>query len=529
MCRIYIDRTQYIQRLYLDGKRTTVNKAPPKQIFKCIGIVGAGNMGTTMAYGFAERGIKVSLWDVKAENVDNVMNKVEGEKGVQENIQPFYDIHEFVKSVDVAIDQDGRGRRPFIFSVTHGWPADSVLALMMDYLEDGDIILDGGNENYRNTERRQEEMEKQGVSWIGMGVSGGNHSTRHGPSLALGGDSDAIRAVIPLMKEFAAQDARTGEPCVANVGTRGAGHYVKMVHNAIENGMLSTICEAWALLHYGLGKSYDEIGDIFENWNSEGPLRNTFLLQIGANICREKKEQERPEKDDGKQRPADKTYMLDEVPDAVGHDDDDTAGTLYWSVMEAADRHVSAPSIAAGQFLRVSSGNRRQRLKVAQKLDIAPPKKLTHIHDVPTFVEQLRDATYISILASFCQGLELTARGSKDEKWNTNLGDCLKIWRAGSIIQAEYISDLLMPALTSGAHIMNMKLVDEVAAAINKNFDSLKQVVLKGTESDAYIPSLSASLEYLKYEGARMLPTQFMEAELAFFNAHRYDWPGVRG
>ncbi|KAM5437095.1 hypothetical protein MferCBS31731_005511 [Microsporum ferrugineum] len=503
--------------------------APPKQIFKCIGIVGAGNMGTTMAYGFAERGIKVSLWDVKAENVDNVMNKVEGEKGVQENIQPFYDIHEFVKSVDVAIDQDGRGRRPFIFSVTHGWPADSVLALMMDYLEDGDILLDGGNENYRNTERRQEEMEKQGVSWIGMGVSGGNHSTRHGPSLALGGDSDAIRAVIPLMKEFAAQDARTGEPCVANVGTRGAGHYVKMVHNAIENGMLSTICEAWALLHYGLGKSYDEIGDIFENWNSEGPLRNTFLVQIGANICREKKEQKKPEKDDGRQRPADKTYMLDEVPDAVGHDDDDTAGTLYWSVMEAADRHVSAPSIAAGQFLRVSSGNRRQRLKVAQKLDIAPPKKLTHIHDVPTFVEQLRDATYISILASFCQGLELTARGSKDEKWNTNLGDCLKIWRAGSIIQAEYISDLLMPALTSGAHIMNMKLVDEVAAAINKNFDSLKQVVLKGTESDAYIPSLSASLEYLKYEGARMLPTQFMEAELAFFNAHRYDWPGVRG
>ncbi|KAK2865015.1 hypothetical protein FQN49_003998 [Arthroderma sp. PD_2] len=506
--------------------------APSKQIFKCIGIVGAGNMGATMAFGFAEKGIKVSLWDAKAANVDNVMNKVEGEKGVEENIRPFRDIHEFAKSVDVAIDQDGRGRRPFIFSITHGWPVDSVLASMMDDLEDGDIILDGGNENYRKTERRQEEMEQMGVSWIGMGVSGGNHSARKGPSLALGGDSEAIRAVMPLLKEFAAQDARTGESCVANVGSRGAGHYVKMVHNAIENGMLSTICEAWALLHHGLGKSYDEIGEIFESWDSEGPLRNTFLVQIASSICREKNKKQSGEKKSGKEagkQEAVETYMLDEAPHVLGHDDDDTAGTLYWSVMEAADRHVSAPSIAAGQFLRVSSVNRKQRLKVAQKLSIAPPKKLKHIHDVPTFVEQLRDATYISILCSFCQGLELIARGSTDEKWSTNLGDCLKIWRAGSIIQAEYISDLLMPALTSGAHVMNMKLIDEVAAAMNRNFDSLKQVVLKGTESDAYIPSLSASLEYLKYEGARMLPTQFLEAELAFFNAHRYDWPGVRG
>ncbi|KAF3482716.1 6-phosphogluconate dehydrogenase [Arthroderma uncinatum] len=501
--------------------------APPKQIFKCIGIAGAGNMGATMAFGFAEKGIKVSLWDAKAENVDNVMSKVEGEKGVQENIRPFNDIHEFVKSVDVAIDSDGRGRRPFIFSITHGWPVDSVLGLMMDDLEDGDIILDGGNENYRNTERRQEELEKEGVSWIGMGVSGGNHSTRKGPSLALGGDAQAIRVVMPLLKEFAAQDPRTGESCVANIGTRGAGHYVKMVHNAIENGMLSSICEAWALLHYGLGKSYDEIGEIFESWDSEGPLRNTFLVQIGSSICREKKKKK--QSGERKSEKVDETYILDEMHDAVGDGDDDTAGTLYWSVMEAADRHVSAPSIAAGQFLRVSSRNRKQRLRVAQKLSIEPPKKLKHIHDVPTFVEQLRDATYISILSSFCQGLELIARGSKDEKWNINLGDCLKIWRAGSIIQEEYISDLLMPALTSGAHIMNMKLIDEVAAAMKKNFDSLKQVVLKGTESDAYIPSLSASLEYLKYEGARMLPTQFMEAELAFLNAHRYDWPGVRG
>ncbi|KAK2764518.1 hypothetical protein FQN54_009213 [Arachnomyces sp. PD_36] len=496
------------------------------QPFRQIGIVGAGNMGTMMSFGFSEHGIKVSLWDVKSSNVDDAIEMSKDPKRSVGDISGFHDIRQFAQSVE-AVDVNGVQRRVFLFSITHGNPADSVLDMMKDELREGDIILDGGNEHYRNTERRQRELACRGISWIGMGVSGGYQSARYGPSLSPGGDPDAVATVLPLLRMFAAKDARTKEPCVTYIGPRGAGHYVKMVHNGIENGMLSAVCEAWSILHTGLGMPYDEIGKVFEEWNSEGVLRNTFLIQIGSEICRRKKPPEGGEK--GQDTGKDTGYVLDEVLDKVVQDDDGTEGTLYWTVMEAANRHVAAPSIATGHFLRVASGNRRQRLLVADKLTVPPPKKVGAAKDVKAFVELLKNAVFASFLCSFAQGLELIARASKDENWNINLGDCLKIWRAGCIIQEEYISDLLMPALTSGSGIMNIKLIDEVAAALNEHYDSLKLIVLTAIESDCYVPSLSASLEYLKYEGSKNLPTQFMEAELDFFGAHNYDRVGAPG
>ncbi|KAL1953698.1 hypothetical protein VTO42DRAFT_2371 [Malbranchea cinnamomea] len=496
------------------------------QPFHHIGIVGAGNMGTMMTFGFSEKGINVSLWDVKTSNVDEAMEMSKGVKTLKGTVTGYHDIHEFAKSVEPA-DVGGVQRRLFLFSITHGWPADSVLEKMQDDLREGDIILDGGNENYRNTERRQRELQPRGVSWVGMGVSGGYQSARHGPSLSPGGDAKAIEAVLPLLQTFAAKDPKTGQPCVLNMGPRGAGHYVKMVHNGIENGMLSTICEAWEILHSGLGMTYDQIGQVFEQWNSDGLLRNTYLIEIGSQICKTKK----TPTGDKKGEAADERggYVLDDVLDKVVQDDDDTEGTLYWTVMEAADRHVAAPTMATGQFLRVASGNRRQRLLVADKLKIPQPKRMEAAKDAQSFIETLRRAVFASFLCSFCQGLELIARASKDEKWDINLGDCLKIWRAGCIIQEEYISDLLMPALTSGARIMNIKLIDEAAEALNDHYDALKLIALTASESDCHIPSLSASLEYLKYEASKMLPTQFMEAELDFFGAHNYDRPMVKG
>ncbi|PGG96580.1 6-phosphogluconate dehydrogenase (decarboxylating) [Helicocarpus griseus UAMH5409] len=496
------------------------------QPFQHIGIVGAGNMGTMMSFGLSELGINISLWDAKSSNVDEAMSMSKDEKSLKGKITGFHDVHEFANSVKGAT-VSGKQRRVFLFSITHGNPADSVLGMMKDDLQNGDIILDGGNEHYRNTERRQRELESKGVSWVGMGVSGGYQSARHGPSLSAGGDPEAINVVLPLLQVFSAKDARTGEPCVTNIGPRGAGHYVKTVHNGIENGMLSTVCEAWEILHSGLGLPYDQIGKIFEKWNEKGELRNTYLVQIGSEICQRKKTPE----GDKHGEAASKTggYVLDDVLDKVVQDDDSTEGTLYWTVMEAANRHVSAPTIATGHFLRVASGNRRQRLLVADKLKMPPPKKMEAAKDADAFIETLRKAVYSSFLCSFCQGLELIARASRDEKWDVNLGDCLKIWRAGCIIQEEYISDLLMPAATSGAGIMNIKLIDEVSAALTEHYNSLKLVVLTAVEADCHVPSLSASLEYLKYEGSRILPTQFMEAELDFFGAHNYDRSGVVG
>ncbi|KAK4241595.1 6-phosphogluconate dehydrogenase [Achaetomium macrosporum] len=495
--------------------------APDISQISRIGIVGAGNMGTMMSLGFSENGVDVSLWDISEQNVDRAREMAEQTREtLKGRIDHFKDIHEFTKSLE------SQPRKIFIFSITHGWPADSVLDKIRDDLREGDIILDGGNEHYRNTERRQKELESKGIKWIGMGVSGGYQSARRGPSLSPGGDKEAVEFVLPLLEKFSAKSPKDGKPCVQYMGPRGAGHFVKMVHNGIENGMLSTVCEAWSFLHKSLGLSYDEIGKILEKWNSEGELQNTYLIQIGSEICQRKKTPEGDKHGEGK---GDGGYVLDDVLDKVVQDDDDSEGTGYWTVMETAHRHVSAPTIAAGQFFRVASGNRAQRLKVAGKLSIPKPQEVD-VKDKQGLVETLRKAVYAAFLCSFCQGLELIARASRDEGWDINLGKCIQIWRAGCIIQQDYISDMLEPILLNAKEpIMNIKLIDEVSSELSKNFAALKEITLKGIEWDNYVPSLSASLEYLKYVGGGMLATQFMEAEMDFFGAHGYDRPHVRG
>ncbi|KKY20263.1 putative 6-phosphogluconate decarboxylating [Diplodia seriata] len=496
--------------------------APNPEIRKIsrIGIVGAGNMGTMMSFGFAENGLDVSLWDVSDQNVDRASEMAAQQTTLNGKIDHFKDIHDFTHSLDT------QPRKIFVFSISHGPPADSVLEKIKDDLKEGDIILDGGNEHYRNTERRQEELAKKGVSWIGMGVSGGYQSARRGPSMSPGGDKATVDFVLPLLEKFSAKSAKDGKPCVQYMGPRGAGHYVKMVHNGIENGMLSTVCEAWSFLNKSLGLPYDEIGKIFEKWNSEGELRNSYLVQIGSEICQRKRTPEGDERGEGK---GEDGYVLDDVLDKVVQDDDDSEGTLYWSLMDATDRHVSSPTIAAGQFFRVASGNRAQRLKVAEKLNIPKPQKVD-VQDKDVLIETLRKAVYASFLASFCQGLELIARASKDEGWDINLGKCIQIWRAGCIIQEDYIADMLEPILLNAKEpIMNIKLIDEVSSDLQKSFGPLKDIVLKGIQWDNYVPALSATLEYLKYVGGGMLATQFMEAEMDFFGAHSFDRPNVLG
>jgi 6-phosphogluconate dehydrogenase len=221
--------------------------------------------------------------------------------------------------------------------------------------------------------------------------------------------------------------------------------------------------------------------------------------------------------------------VLDDVLDKVVQDDDNSEGTPLWAVMESASRHVSTPTLTAAHYMRIASGNRAERLEVAKKLQMPAPRTMENIKDRATVVEKLRKAVYCTFLSSFCQGLELIARTSKDEGWAINLGDCLQIWRAGCIIQSEYIADLLQPPLTSNKQMMNIKFIDEVAHELHNNFPALKSTVLEGIMYDQYIPAMSATVEYLKYDGGTMLPTKFMEAQMDYFGAHAYNKPGVYG
>lgn len=490
--------------------------------FKRIGIVGSGNMGSMMAFAFSELGLDVSIWDVQHENVDQLLesskhaNYKDGGK-----IEGFYDISKFTKSLE------GQGERKiFLFSITHGDPADSVLKTIKGDLKKGDIILDGGNENYRRTERRQKECQEIGVSWIGLGVSGGYQSARRGPSLSPGGDKEALDLVMPLLELYSAKDSKTGLPCVTRIGPGGSGHFVKMVHNGIEGGMLSAVAEAWSLLYYGRELGYEEIADIFAEWNNKGELRNNFLLEIGADLLRVKK----TAKGDGKgQGVGDNGYVLDDVLDKVVQDDDNTEGTPFWSIMESAARHVSAPTLATAHYMRISSGNRAERLEVAKKLKIPTPTPIRGMKTFEAFKEHLRRAVYASFLASFCQGLEMIARASEDEGWDIDLGKCLQIWRAGCIIRSEGIADILQPILSNNKELTNMKYIDKVAAELQRTYSSLKEITIAAIDSDHYLPAISATLEYVKYEAGTILPTKFMEAQMDFFGAHGYNLPGVSG
>ncbi|KAJ5136485.1 6-phosphogluconate dehydrogenase decarboxylating [Penicillium atrosanguineum] len=429
------------------------------QPFKHIGVVGAGSMGSMMVLAFAEIGLDVSVWDVEKANIEKIADMSKKATTSKAKVEGFTDLKKFTKNLE---GQNIDDRKLFMFSVTHGPPADSILGMLKCDLQKGDIIIDGGNENYRRTERRQKECKAMGVDWIGMGVSGGYH-----------GDAKAIALVMPFLEQYAAKAPKDGTPCVTRIGPDGSGNVVKMVHNGTEGGEL---CK-------------------------------NFLINIGADILRTKKTSEGDEKGEGASM---------------------NNGTPLWSLMEAADRHVSCPTLAAVHWMRIASGNRGERQHVAERLKIPAPKPIGSSMDQKTLVEKLRRAVYATFLASFCQGLELIARASEDEGWEINMADCLQIWRAGYIIESEHIADLLQPALAEKP-VKNMKVFDSVSQELHSNYEPLKEIVVQGAMTDQYIPSITATLEYLKYEGGVIIPTKFMEAQMDYFGAHGYNKPGIPG
>ncbi|EJF57846.1 6-phosphogluconate dehydrogenase C-terminal domain-like protein [Dichomitus squalens LYAD-421 SS1] len=480
------------------------------QPFDKLGIVGAGSMGSCMTMLFAENDLQVSVYDVSGQNIDNLYNALqEGlDKELHHRVARFKDLDQFMESLGGQ-----NADKLLVFSIPHGSAADKVIADVHEHLSHGDIILDGGNEWYENAERRQKQLAPEGIAYLCMGVSGGYQSARRGPSISPSGDKAALDRVMPLLEKIAAKDPKTGQPCVANLGPAGCGHYVKMVHNGIEQGILGIVSETWELLYKCLHTDLGTISQIFKKWEDGGELRRNFLVGIGADICRRYKED----------RPG---HVVNEVQDKVVQDADDSEGTGVWSVMEAAKRHVSAPTIAAAHFFRIASADRAERMQVVEALgqSIGAARK-QHVEDKfkTEFFEDLRLAVYCACLASFTQGLNLIARASADEGWNVSLASCIRIWREGCIIRSEYIADLLQPLLEKEPGTKNILTLQPVADEITRTIPHLRKVVQYGLEWNAHVPTLSASYEFFKYCGGKHLPSQFMEAELDYFGAHSYD------
>jgi len=456
-------------------------------------------MGLNMSLLFADHGYKVSTWDKLGKDIDQLDKLLAKDEKQKQLVTGYKDIDEFLKSF--------QGKRILMFSITHGHPVDEVLSQVADKLSEGDIIIDGGNEWYLETERRQEEMAKKGIQYIGTGVSGGYQSARRGPSLSPGGEKSAWEQVKPILENVAAK-APDGKPCVALVGPAGSGHYVKMIHNGIEQGMLSVTSEAFELMRSVMGFSHERIAKTFAEWNSQGELKNNFLVKICSEIPTRLDE-------NGK-------FIMDEIEDKVVQDSDASEGTGVWSVKEAAERHVPCPTISAAHFFRTASAHRDDRNQMHQKWTTIADEPKQATEDPEKILEALRLAVHAGFVASFIQGLNVIAQASIDFDWKLDMATIIDIWKSGCIIQAEYLSEIFHKAYSNG-FVRNVGTTQEVAAEVNKSFKALKQIVLVGINANAHIPALSASLEYFKIYGSRHLPTDFMEAQLDYFGGHSYD------
>ncbi|KAK8866062.1 6-phosphogluconate dehydrogenase (decarboxylating) [Kwoniella newhampshirensis] len=495
------------------------------------GIVGSGSMGAGMTLLFSEHGSKIGCYDYDGDAVQALMDEAKKDDSVDESlVHGFTSLEKLVNAFPKAdsksdtssgAENEERSKKPrvFVLSLPHGKPVDGILDELLPLLEKGDMIIDGGNEWWEETERRQRKTKEKGVEWIGMGVSGGYQAARHGPSMSPGCSPEAWDYLKPYLEKWAAK-APNGEPCVLHMGGGGAGHYVKMIHNGIEHAHLSILCEIRSLLKHQLGYTNDEISVLFESWWKEGPLRGNFLVGIGYKGLKFK-DGDGLHEEEG---------IVEGMEDKVTQDVDKSEGTGTWSTKEIGERHVAAPAIAASHQLRIISADKFERLEVAKNLNVPQPseaeeKKLDK-EKKDELLKTIHSAVYGAMLSAFVQGLNIITRASKDEKWGISLSNCLKIWRAGCIIQSDAIAEFLLPLVEKfppSEPLNLLRAAPEIAQELARTYEALKKVCLIALETDAVAPALSASLEYLKAVGGKNLPTDFEEMELDYFGHHNYD------
>jgi 6-phosphogluconate dehydrogenase len=472
-------------------------------------MVGTGSMGSMMSMLYAEHGLEVHFYDPDDQNVENLLRLSKTLKTDTKIVRQdgYEQLCKSIKSEDQP--------RLFVFSIPHGEVGDRTVEGLLPFLEAGDIILDCSNEYWKNTERRQEKLGPKDIFYIGCGVSGGYHSARHGPSMSPGGPKEALEKVSPLLQRVAAKDNQ-GRPCTTAIGPGGSGHYVKTVHNGIEQGMMSALAEIWYLMTTCLEMTYEEVGQVFARWNKTGPLRDNFLIDIGADIHRIKDNQG--------------NYVLANVRDKVVQDVNESEGTGIWTCEEAMSLHVSAATIVTGHMFRLTSANAARRAKIEKSFGKSIPAASVWTQSGgprDDILEDLQQSLYAAFLSCFVQGIQLLRQADNNYGWGLDYIAITRIWRGGCIIQSDYISDLLESVLFSSneANSVNDDLLyhPELVEHLAKAFSHLKKVVLRAIEADACVPSLSATLEWLKYSSSTDLPTQFMEAQLDYFGAHNYD------
>jgi 6-phosphogluconate dehydrogenase len=457
------------------------------------GLTGLAVMGQNLARNVAHKGFPIAVHNRTTEKTDKFIE----EHGSEGRIVGSKDIADFVNALQTP--------RAIMIMVKAGKPVDDVIAELKPHLAPGDLLIDGGNSLFTDTERRVKELTAEGFKFIGTGVSGGEEGALNGPSIMPGGSEDAYKIVEPIFTKIAAQV--DGTPCCTFIGTGGAGHYVKMVHNGIEYADMQLIAEAYDLLKNGLGLSNDELHEVFKQWN-EGDL-DSFLIEITAQIFTRKD-------DDGD------GYLVDKVLDKAAQ-----KGTGKWTVQSALDLGIPVTGITEAVFARTLSAFKDQRVTASQVLPGPTGGKVTG--DKQQFINDVRDALYASKVVAYAQGFEQMLAAAKEFGWTLHPGEIATIWRGGCIIRARFLNRI-KDAFDQKHDLANLLLAPYFTDAVKNGQDGWRRVIAEAARLGIPTPAFSSSLAY--YDGYRRerLPANLIQAQRDLFGAHTYervDKPGA--
>ncbi len=456
------------------------------------GMIGLGTMGRNLLLNMADHGFKVIGFDTdpgKAKLLETSATpgtRVKGMNTLAEMVQQL------------------QPPRKIMMLVPAGKPVDDVIRSLLPLVSPGDIIIDGGNSHYTDTLRRVNEVREKGFHFMGIGISGGEHGARTGPSIMPGGDIQAYEQVKPILEAVSAKV--NGSACVAHLGKGAAGHYVKMVHNGIEYAIMQLISETYQLLHSGKGLSNDALHKVYKSWN-EGELQS-YLVEITRDIF---------------MQPDDKTpgRLVDRILDKAG-----AKGTGKWTSQDSMDLGIPVPVIDIAVSLRDLSAVKEERVQAS-----ALYKSATHEIEVPNevFINQLADALYFSMIVCYAQGLALLYKASSELKMDIPLPEVVRIWRGGCIIRSAML-DLFYKAFTENPKLPNLLLDKQVAGILQARKHHMVSVILHATQTGFPVAALMNSLCYLEAYRSEFLPTNLIQAQRDYFGAHTYqrvDMPGI--
>ncbi|QTX17091.1 NADP-dependent phosphogluconate dehydrogenase [Lacticaseibacillus paracasei] len=451
-----------------------------------IGVVGMAVMGKNLALNIESRGNTVAIFNRTGSKTKAVV-----EEHPDKKLVPSYKIEDFVASLEKP--------RRIIMMVKAGAGTDAVIKELLPLLDKGDVLIDGGNTFFEDTMRRSAELDKSGINFIGMGVSGGELGALHGPSLMPGGQKEAYELVAPILEAISAK-AEDGAPCVTYIGPNGAGHYVKMVHNGIEYGDMELIAESYNLMRNLLGLDVKEMADIFSEWN-KGEL-DSYLIDITADIL--------TRKDDlGSDKP-----IVDMILDRAGN-----KGTGKWSSQSALELGVPQSVITESVYARYISAMKQERVEASKVL----PKPVANVSvDKKEAIEMIRKALYFSKLMSYAQGFEQLRFASEKYDWKLQYGDLAKIWRAGCIIRARFLQNIT-DAYNKKPDLQNL-LLDDYFLNIAKNYqESVRDLVGIAVKAGVPVPGFSAAISYYDSYRSAVLPANLTQAQRDYFGAHTYE------